>query len=68
MQSAAPTLTLPFNAFDPMPDSGDTVSVTERGVTTDYTVNAPTASDDGGFQIYDLYTVTDGSGDEESEQ
>ena len=68
MQAAAPTISLPIDAFDPMPNSGDTLTVTERGVATDYTTGVPTASDDGGLQIYDLYTVTDGSGDEESEQ
>ena len=69
MQAPAPQLSLPCNAFDPMPDSGDTITVTEQGVDTDYTVNAPTSDDDGGFLIYELFTVADeDEQDEDDEQ
>lgn len=45
-----PTLTLPFNAFTPMPKSRDTVTLNG----TDYKVQQPTAEDDGAFLVYPL--------------
>ena len=46
----ASELRLPYNAFDPMPDDGDTVTVAGY----DYLCGAPTAEDDGGFLCYAL--------------
>jgi hypothetical protein len=47
---AAPELRLPFNAFNPMPTSRDTLTVNG----TDYTVYPPTTEDDGAFLCYEL--------------
>lgn len=49
-QVALPELRLPFNAFDPMPDVLDVVTV--EG--TEYSVNPSTAEDDGAFVCYQL--------------
>jgi hypothetical protein len=49
-QVALPELRLPFNAFDPMPDAGDSITVDGTG----YTVYPPTAEDDGAFLCYEL--------------
>jgi hypothetical protein len=68
MQAAAPELRLPFDAFSPMPNAGDIVTVTDLGVSTDYTVDPPTAEDDGAFQCYRLLRVTDGDAAEDDEQ
>lgn len=54
IESATPELRLPFNAFNPMPKSGDTLLV--EGVA--YTVNQPTAEDDGAFLVYELYATS----------
>ncbi len=50
---ASPEVQLPYNAFSPMPRSGDTVTVDG----TDYQVNAPEARFDGAFQGYELMRV-----------
>lgn len=50
MESALPELRLPFNAFSPMPTAGASVLV--AGIP--YTVNQPTAEDDGAFLCYSL--------------
>jgi hypothetical protein len=68
MQAAKPTIRIPFNAFDPMPNSGDLITVTELRTPTDYTVDPSTAEDDGAFRVYDLFRVTDGDADEDDEQ
>lgn len=54
VETAAPTLDLPFNAFRTMPGSGDAVTV--EGVV--YTVNQPTAVNDGAFLRYELFRTT----------
>ncbi len=56
VEALVPELRLPFNAFAPMPASGDTVTVTDlqTRVATTYTVNEPTAEDDGAFLVYEL--------------
>jgi hypothetical protein len=54
VETDMPELRLPFNAFDPMPRDGDTVLV--EGVA--YTVNQPTAEDDGAFLCYLLSDQT----------
>lgn len=51
VESASPELRLPFDTFDPMPQSGDVITV--DGV--QYEVNQPTAEDDGAFLVYELY-------------
>ena len=43
-------LTLPFNAFDTMPQSGDAISVDGK----QYTCNQPYGEDDGMMLVYDL--------------
>lgn len=55
IQSAGSELRLPFDAFSPMPQSGDQVLVTDNGLTTTYEVDAPTAEDDGAFLVYELH-------------
>jgi len=50
VEVAIPELRLPFNAFDPMPQTGDTVTVDG----TEYTVYQPTSEDDGAFLCYQL--------------
>jgi hypothetical protein len=50
VEAVVPELRLPFNAFKPMPASGDTLTV--AGQT--FTVNEPTAEDDGAFLCYEL--------------
>ena len=50
VEATIPELRLPFNAFTPMPGSGDTLLVAG----TAYTVNEPTAEDDGAFLLYEL--------------
>lgn len=52
--SAMPSISLPFNAFSPMPSSGDTLVVDG----TTYTVDPPTAEDDGAFLVYSLFLTT----------
>ncbi len=56
VEAVVPELRLPFNAFAPMPASGDTVTVTDpqTRIATAYTVNQPTAEDDGAFLCYEL--------------
>ena len=56
VSASLPELRLPFDAYDPMPASGDVVTITtpETGATTDYQVDAPTAEDDGAFLCYQL--------------
>lgn len=54
VETSFPSVELPYNAFNPMPDSGDAVNVDG----TDYTVSAPTAVSDGGVICYDLKAVT----------
>jgi len=51
----SPELRLPFNAFETMPTDGDTITVTDEGVSTDYITSAPDKEDDGGFLVYKLY-------------
>ena len=54
VETAAPELRLPFNTFSPMPQNGDEVLVDG----TAYTVNQPTAEDDGAFLVYELYATS----------
>ena len=54
---AAPTLELPSNAFSPMPDSGDTVTVFDTDAGTDYQVNAPETRWDGDVLAYELMRI-----------
>jgi len=51
----SPELRLPFDAFATMPTDGDTITVTDEGVATDYITSAPESEDDGGFFVYKLY-------------
>jgi hypothetical protein len=53
VETACPELRLPFNAFNPMPQSGDELLVGGTG----YKVNQPTAEDDGAFLVYELYEI-----------
>ena len=55
-ESAVPTLLLPCNAFSPMPQAGDEVSITSalNGAETTWRVNQPSQEDDGAFLLYDL--------------
>ena len=53
VESAVPELRLPYNAFSPMPQSGDTVTVDG----TTYTVDQPTAEDDGAILCYALFVT-----------
>lgn len=59
LETANPTLRLPCNAFDPMPQGGDQVSITDplTGVATTWEVNQPSQEDDGGFWVYDLQAL-----------
>jgi hypothetical protein len=53
VETSFPSVELPYNAFDPMPDSRDAINVNG----TDYTVSAPTAVSDGAVICYDLKAV-----------
>lgn len=55
-----PELRLPCNAFNPMPDRNDMIQITdpETGTSTAYTVNSPTAEDDGALLCYELFEET----------
>lgn len=55
VESALPELRLPFNAFTTMPQSGDEIAV--GGVS--FTVDQPTAEDDGAFLCYPLFRTTE---------
>ena len=55
VMSAAPELRLPSGTFQPMPDDGDVITVTDDGAVTRYTVGSPGAEDDGAFLVYTLY-------------
>ncbi len=59
IENAAPELRLPRNAFNPMPQSGDTVTVNDpdTGPAT-YTVSPPQQEEDGAIFVYELYAVT----------
>lgn len=50
VETATPELRLPCNAFNPMPQDGDSILVDG----TEYTVTQPTAEDDGAFLCYEL--------------
>ena len=50
IETALPALTLPFNAFSPMPRRGDAITVDG----TSYTVQPATAEDDGALLVYEL--------------
>lgn len=50
IESGRPELRLPFNAFSPMPQSGDTITVED----TDWVCDQPYDEDDGAFQVYAL--------------
>jgi len=54
VETAFPSVELAYNAFSPMPDSGDTLNVAG----TDYTVSEPTAISDGAIVCYDLKAVS----------
>ena len=56
VETAMPTLRLPFNAFNSMPTANDVVTVDG----CDYKVSPPTAEDDGAFLCYDLHLAGDG--------
>lgn len=68
LESAAPELRLPCDAFTPMPTGGDVVTITDRGVTTSYELGVPEPEDDGAFLVYALYTVLDGEAEGDDEQ
>lgn len=50
VEATNPTLKLPFNAFDPMPQTRDALLVDGRG----YTVNTRTTDGDGAIVVYTL--------------
>jgi hypothetical protein len=54
VETAFPSVELPYNAFSPMPDSGDVLNVNG----TNYTVSEPTAQSDGGVVCYELKAVS----------
>ena len=58
-EAPLPELRLPFNAFSPMPESGDTLALTDpnTGAVTVYTVDQPTAEDDGALLCYGLFVT-----------
>ena len=50
---AHPELRVPFNAFDPMPKRGQTITIDG----TDFKCEAPLPEDDGAFLCYQLKAV-----------
>ncbi len=59
VENIAPQLRLPFDAFSPMPQSGDTVTVADPDLGTfTFQVSPPTREEDGLVWMYELYAVT----------